>query len=82
VEIFDKDFHPLYDSTREEKILSSSDFITAARIVQLAFQIGIALFPKDGRYLHSESLFWSPIAIDLRHDQNQAAGRCFQFPQD
>jgi hypothetical protein len=34
VEIFDKDFFDLHDSKREEKILSSSDFVTAAVMVQ------------------------------------------------
>jgi hypothetical protein len=34
VEIFDKDFFDLLDSKREEKILSSSDFVTAAGMVQ------------------------------------------------
>jgi hypothetical protein len=34
VEIFDKDFSDLHDSKREEKLLSSSDFVTAARMVQ------------------------------------------------
>jgi hypothetical protein len=34
VEIFDKDFLDLHDSKREEKLLSSSDFVTAASMVQ------------------------------------------------
>jgi hypothetical protein len=34
VEIFDKDFSDLHDSKREEKLLSSSDFVTAASMVQ------------------------------------------------
>jgi hypothetical protein len=34
VEIFGKDFSDLHDSKREEKLLSSSDFVTAASVVQ------------------------------------------------
>jgi len=33
-EIFAKDFRRPHDSNREEKLLSSSDFVTAARVVQ------------------------------------------------
>jgi len=34
VEIFTKISFDLHDSKREEKLLSSSDFVTAARVVQ------------------------------------------------
>jgi len=34
VEIFDKDFFQIHNSKREKKSLSSSDFVTAAGMVQ------------------------------------------------
>jgi hypothetical protein len=39
VEIFVKDFLDLHDSTREEKFLSSSDFVTAASMVQQSAEV-------------------------------------------
>jgi hypothetical protein len=39
VEIFAKDFLNLHDSTREEKFLSSSDFVTAASMVQQSAKV-------------------------------------------
>jgi hypothetical protein len=44
VEIFGKDFFQIHNSKREKKSLSSSDFVTAAELVQQDY--GAAILKK------------------------------------